>query len=129
MPTEIKILAWSIVLGLVYVLGATALSTAARGLNWNVGNRDAEAPRLTGAAGRAHRAARNFLETFPLFAAAVLAVVLVKANDSHTALGSQLYLWGRLAYLPIYVIGIPYLRTLAWAVGFAGLLLVLSALL
>jgi uncharacterized MAPEG superfamily protein len=70
----------------------------------------------------------NFLETFPFFAAAVLVVVLAKANSSQTALGAQLYFWGRLAHLPIYVIGIPYLRTLVWAVAFAGLVMVLGAL-
>jgi len=54
--------------------------------------------------------------------------VLARANTAHTALGAQLYFFGRLAYLPIYVIGIPYLRTLAWAVAFFGLLQVLAAL-
>jgi len=128
MTVELKILAWSICLGIVSVLVAASLGTAQRSLGWNLSNRDQETQRLSGAAGRAHRANRNFLETFPFFAAAVLAVVLAKANSSHTALGAQLYFWGRLIYLPIYVIGIPYVRTLAWAVAFAGLLLVLGAL-
>jgi uncharacterized MAPEG superfamily protein len=128
MTVELKILAWSICLGIVSVLVAASLSTAQRSLGWNLGNRDQETKPLTGAAARAHRANRNFLETFPFFAAAVLVVVLAKANSSQTALGAQLYFWGRLAHLPIYVIGIPYLRTLVWAVAFAGLLMVLGAL-
>jgi uncharacterized MAPEG superfamily protein len=108
MTIELKILAWSICLGLVSVLIAATLGTAQRGLQWNVGNRDGEAKPLTGAAARAARASCNFLETFPFFAAAVLAVVLVKGNTTHTALGAQLYFWGRVAYLPLYIIGIPY---------------------
>jgi uncharacterized MAPEG superfamily protein len=128
MTVELKMLAWSIGLGIVSVLVAASLGTAQRSLGWNLSNRDQETKPLSGASGRAHRASRNFLETFPFFAAAVLAVVLAKANSSHTALGAQLYFWGRLAYLPIYVIGIPYVRTLAWAVAFAGLLMVLGAL-
>jgi uncharacterized MAPEG superfamily protein len=128
MTVELKYLAWSIVLGLVYVLVATALSTAQRGLNWNVGNRDAATQPLTGAAARAHRAGRNFLETFPFFAAAVLAVVLAKTGTHQTAMGAMLYFWARVLYLPVYVIGIPYLRTLVWAVAFVGLLQVLSGL-
>ena len=128
MSPEIKYLAWSIALGLVYVLVSASLTTAQRGLNWNVGNRDGDAKPLTGAAARAHRANWNFLETFAFFAAAVLAVVLTKTNSAHTAQGAMLYFWARVVYLPVYVIGIPYLRTLVWAVSFWGLLQVLLAL-
>jgi uncharacterized MAPEG superfamily protein len=128
MSTELKMLAWSICLGIAYVLVAAALSTAQRGFNWNVGNRDAPAPRLGGAAARAHRASRNFLETFVFFAAAVLAVQLAQKSSPHSALGAQQYFWGRAAYLPIYIIGIPYLRTLAWVLAFWGMLQVIGAL-
>jgi uncharacterized MAPEG superfamily protein len=129
MTVEIKMLAWSICLGLAYVLIAAALSTQARGLSWNVGNRDGETPRLGGAAGRAHRASRNFLETFAFFAAAVLAVVLVQATSARTALGAELYFWARLVYLPVYLIGIPYLRSAVWGVSFLGILMLVGALL
>jgi uncharacterized MAPEG superfamily protein len=128
MPVEIRMLAWSICLGILCVLVSATLTTSTRGLNWNVGNRDGETPRLTGTAGRAHRASRNFLETFPFFAAAVLAVVMLKANSPHTALGAQIYFWARLVYLPVYVIGIPYVRSLVWGVSFWGILMVLAAL-
>jgi uncharacterized MAPEG superfamily protein len=128
MSTELTMLTWSICLGIVYVLIAAALMTSQRGLGWNIGNRDGEAARLSGAAARAQRASRNFFETFPFFAAAVLAVVLTQRNSAHTALGAQLYFWGRVAYLPLYISGIPYVRTLAWAVALFGLLTVLAAL-
>jgi uncharacterized MAPEG superfamily protein len=128
MTVELKYLAWSIALGIVYVLVAATLGTAQRGLGWNVGNRDGATKPLTGAASRAHRASRNFLETFPFLAAAVLAVVLIKASSAHTALGAMVYFWARLVYLPVYVIGIPYLRTLVWAVSLWGLLQLLWAL-
>jgi uncharacterized MAPEG superfamily protein len=128
MEIELKWLVWSIVLGLAYVLIAATLATQQRGLKWNASNRDGEPKPLTGAAARAARANVNFLETFPFFAAAVLAVVFTKTNTPHTALGTELYFWGRLAYLPIYIVGIPYLRTLVWVVSFWGLLQVLEAL-
>lgn len=129
MTIELTMLGWSVVLGLVYVLIAAALGTAQRGLHWNVGNRDGETPPLTGAAARAERASRNFLETFAFFAVAVLAVVIAQRTGEHSALGVQLYFWARLVYLPIYLVGIPYLRTAVWAVSLCGLLLVLGALL
>jgi uncharacterized MAPEG superfamily protein len=128
MVIEIKWLAWSIALGLAYVLIAATFATQQRGLGWNASNRDGEPKPLTGAAARAVRANANFLETFPFFAAAVLAVVFTKTNTLHTAFGAELYFWGRLAYLPIYIIGIPYVRTVAWVVSFWGLLQVLEAL-
>jgi uncharacterized MAPEG superfamily protein len=128
MVIEIKWLAWSIALGLAYVLIAATFATQQRGLRWNASNRDGESKPLTGAAARAVRANANFLETFPFFAAAVLAVVFTKTNTLHTAFGAELYFWGRLAYLPIYIIGIPYVRTVVWVVSFWGLLQVLEAL-
>lgn len=128
MAIELKWLVYSIVLGLVYVLVAATFSTLQRGLAWNASNRDGEPKPLTGAAARAARANFNFLETFPFFAAAVLAVLLTKTNTPHTAFGAELYFWARVAYLPIYIIGIPYVRTLVWVVSFWGLLQVLAAL-
>lgn len=129
MTPELKMLGLSVVLGLVYVFVAAGLATQQRGLKWNASNRDGELKPLTGVAARAARANANFLETFGFFAAAVLAVVLAKQNTDHTALGAQLYFWARLAYLPIYLIGIPYLRTAVWAVSLWGILQLLEALL
>jgi uncharacterized MAPEG superfamily protein len=128
MTVELKMLAWSILLGLAYVFVAASLSTQQRGMKWNAGNRDGEAKPLTGAAARAVRASLNFLETFGFFAAAVLAVVLAKQNTPNTALGAQIYFWARLVYLPVYIIGVPYLRTLVWAGSLVGLILVVAAL-
>ncbi len=128
MTMELKMLAWAVVLGLVHVLLAAALATAQRGLKWNAGNRDGEARPLTGFAARANRASSNFLETFVFFVAAVLAVTAAQKADASTALGAQIYLWARVAYLPVYVIGIPYLRTLVWVVALWGLLQVLVGL-
>jgi uncharacterized MAPEG superfamily protein len=128
MTSELRILGWSTFLGLGYVLIAAGLATAQRGLLWNASNRDGEPKPLTGAAARAVRANHNFLETFPFFAGAAIAVVVAGHNTAHTALGAELYFWARLAYLPIYIVGIPYLRTLVWAVSLWGLLQVLEGL-
>jgi uncharacterized MAPEG superfamily protein len=129
MTMELEILGWSVILGLAHVFIAAGLATRQRGLKWNAGNRDGEPNPLTGIAARASRANHNFLETFVFFAAAVIAVVLARQNTPHTALGAQLYFWARAAYLPVYLIGVPYLRTLVWAISLGGLLLVLGGLL
>jgi uncharacterized MAPEG superfamily protein len=129
MSIELKMLGWSICLGLLYVGVAATLVTQQRGVKWNAGNRDGEFKPLTGVVGRADRASRNFLETFPFFVAAVLAVVLQGSTSAHTALGTELYFWARVVYLPVYLIGIPYVRTLVWGVSIWGLVMLLSALL
>lgn len=128
MTVELQALSWAIVLGLVHVGVAVACATAQRGLGWNAGNRDAAAPPLTGVAVRTAAASRNFLETFVFFAAAVLAVTVAGRADDATALGAQVYLWARIAYLPVYAIGIPYLRTAVWVVSVWGLLQVVHGL-
>lgn len=128
MTTDIRMLGFSVFLGLAYVFIAVGLATRQRGLKWNTGNRDCVAAPLTGVAARAARANANFLETFGFFATAVLAVTVTNRNSPHTALGAEIYFWARLAYLPIYLAGIPYVRTAVWAVSLWGILQVLEAL-
>lgn len=129
MPHELTMLGWAVILGLGYIMIAAGLSTSQRGLKWNAGNRDGQALPLTGAAARANRASANFLETFPLFAALLLAVVAAGKASGHSATGADVYFWARVVYLPIYIAGVPYLRTAAWAAALVGLLMELFSLL
>ena len=128
MSIEMRMLLWSVVLGLLQIALAAMGSVAQRGLPWAVGPRDGEAKLLSGVAARLSRASSNFMETFPLFIAVVLAGFALQRHDAMTALGAQLYFWARLAYVPLYATGIPYLRTLAWTVSIVGIVLLLVAL-
>ena len=128
MTIELQMLAWAVVLGLVHLLLDGALKTRQRGLKWNVGARDADVPPLTGVAARVNRAWGNFLETFPFFAASVLAVEAAGRGSADTALGAQLYFWARVAYIPLYAAGVPYVRSLVWAVSLWGILKLMFAL-
>ncbi|HPN79565.1 MAPEG family protein [Dokdonella sp.] len=128
MSIELKMLVWSIVLGLAHILLAATLATQQRGLKWNAGARDGVPPPLTGVAARLDRASRNFLETFAFFAVAILALLVTQKTDAHTALGAQLYFWSRLVYLPVYASGIAYVRSLVWAVSIAGLVMLVAGL-
>ncbi|WP_313348839.1 MAPEG family protein [Stenotrophomonas sp.] len=129
MGIEIQMLAWSIVLGLVQVMIAAGAVTRERGLAWNASARDGVAAPPGPLAARLQRAQANFLETFPFFAAAVLAVVLTQRQDSTTALAVQLYFWARLVYVPLYAAGIPYIRSLVWVVSIVGIVLLVWTLL
>jgi len=128
MSIELKMLAWAILLGLVHIFIAATFATRQRGLMWNAGPRDAVMAPLAGVAGRVGRASNNFLETFAFFAAAVLMLTILQRGSEHSALGAQLYFWARVAYLPIYAAGIPFVRSLVWGVALVGLLLVVAAL-
>ncbi|WNH51409.1 MAPEG family protein [Stenotrophomonas oahuensis] len=129
MGTEVQMLGWSIVLGLVQLLVADFAVTRERGLAWNVSARDGEAPPPGKVAARLLRVQANFMETFPFFAAAVLAVVLTQRQDGLTALAAQVYFWARLVYVPLYAAGIPVLRSAVWMVSLAGIVLMVWALL
>ncbi len=129
MCTELQMLAWSIVLGLLQIAVASTLSTRQRGLAWNAGARDGDPLPLTGAAARMDRAVRNFLETFVFFAAAVLALVATQRGNQQTALGAQVYFWARVAYVPLYAAGVAYVRTIVWTASVVGLVMVLLPLL
>jgi uncharacterized MAPEG superfamily protein len=129
MTIELQMLALSIVLGLLQIILAASMSTSQRGLDWNAGPRDEIKPPLTGTAGRLDRALRNFLETFPLFAAAVLIAHVANRHSAMTVWGAQLYFWGRVIYVPLYAFGVPFVRTLVWLVATLGLVLILLALL
>ncbi len=128
MTTELTMLGWSVVLGLVQIAIAATCSVSQRGLGWVAGARDGVVPPLTGIGGRLDRARANFLETFPFFVAVVLAAHLLQRHDGMTVLGAQLYFWARLVHVPVYAAGIPYLRTLIWVVSIVGIVLLLVAL-
>jgi len=69
------------------------------------------------------------LESLVIFAALVLVAQFAGKTSVATALGAQLFFWSRLAYAPVYVIGIRWLRTALWGFSFAGLLQILLQLL
>ena len=126
-PIEIQMLLWSLVLGLVQLVAATAMATKDQGLPYNLSPRDEAPPPVGKITGRLVRAFKNFLETFPFFAAAVLAVTVANKASDTSALGVHLYFWARLLYVPVYAAGVPVARTLLWTVSVIGLVLVVVA--
>jgi uncharacterized MAPEG superfamily protein len=125
--TEITMLWASVLLGSLYLLAAVIPSVLTRGLPWAAGPRDEPGAALGKIAGRLDRAWKNFVETFPLFVAAILVEAQVPQDSDVAGLGAQLYFWGRVAFLPLYASGVPFLRTAAWSVSLAGILMVLLA--
>jgi len=128
LPTEFTMLALAIVLGLLQLSIAARVGNSQRGIAWNVGPRDQPSPPVSAVAGRLERAYRNFMETFPFFAAAILAANATNRFGVMTLIGSQVYLIARIVYVPLYAFGVPVFRTLTWLVSLVGILLVVAAL-
>lgn len=128
MTTELKLLALSIVLGFVHIVLASHAASFKYGYRWSATARDQSMPPLEGVAGRLERAARNFLETFPLFAAVVLLAHVAGKESALTWWGTNLYVWARVAYLPLYASGVFLVRSLVWNIAAFGIFLILAAL-
>jgi uncharacterized MAPEG superfamily protein len=127
--TELQVLFCAIALGIVQLLLATLVSVGGRGLPWGTGPRDEGWPKLGKYSARVERAYKNFLETFPFFVAAVLLAHALGVSTHNTILGAQIYLWARVAYVPAYVIAIPYVRTLCWTASLIGIVMILKEIL
>jgi len=125
MTPDLTLLIWSVALAFVQMVIAAAGANFQVGLPALAGNRE-DLPALAGWAGRAQRAHRNMLESLPLFIALVLVAQVTGHANATTALGAQLFFWARLVYAIVYLIGIPWLRTLVWAVSVVGLLLIFA---
>lgn len=123
--TDLQILAWAVALGLAHLVLSVAFNVAGRGFLYGIGPRD-EPPRQLGViASRIERAYRNYLESFPFFAAAVLLGHAANPGRPALLVGAQIYLWARVFYVPAYIAGIPGIRTACWAVSIVGVVIVL----
>lgn len=124
---ELKLLAAAVIVGLVQLGWASFAARGQQNLKWAAGPRDDPMP-ITGVAARLDRAFWNFMETFPFFAAAVLAAVLAGKTGTLTLWGAALYVIARALYVPLYASGIPRIRTLVWVVSLVGVIMVVAAL-
>lgn len=121
MGIELTMLVWSLVLAFVQILLFDFARTSQYGLKWNTGPRDENMPALNPVAGRLQRAQYNLYETLPLFIGGVLVAHIAGRENELTAIGSQVYFWGRVVYVPLYAFGIRQIRSLVWLVSTAGL--------
>ena len=118
----------SVALLLVQLFLQSISSTLEMGGDYKAGPRD-EARVLEGIfAGRADRAFRNLLETFPVFASLALALVVTGRNGGLGALGAEAWVVTRLLYVPLYFIQIPFARSLVWFVSIFALVAMLVRL-
>jgi uncharacterized MAPEG superfamily protein len=126
-PIELKLLLAAVIVGLVQIVWAAAAGAGGdRNLPWLMGPRDEPKP-VGVVAARLDRALGNFLQTFPLFAAALLACDVAGKFGTTTLYGAALYVIARALFVPLYAAGIPVVRTLVWAVSLVGIVMVIVA--
>lgn len=78
---------------------------------------------------RARRAHANAAENLAVFAPLVIILALIGASTPATILAAKTYLGARLVHYVVYAAGIPIVRTLAFATGFAATLVIAGAIL
>ena len=128
MSPDLKYLLLSTILCFVQVLIAAMGANQQVGLPTLAGNREGMTE-MPGFAGRARRAHLNMIENLVLFAALVLIAAAAGKANATTAMGALIFFWGRVAYAVIYLVGMPWLRTLAWFVSVIGMAMIAWVLL
>ena len=127
-PFEFQMVGLSVALGFIHIIAASHSASLQRGYRWTASARDEPLIPLVGVAGRLARALDNFCETFPFFAALAIAVVVAGKGGALSQWGAGLYFAGRLAYLPLYAMGVPLVRSLVWNIAALGIGMLLIAL-
>ena len=118
----------------IWTLTSVVLGAAIRNQEWTkegrdigLGNRD-NLQEATPMGGRAERAAKNSIEAAVFFVPLAL-IANAAGLDAEVMLGAQVAFWARIAYVPIYIAGIKYLRSLVWIVGVVGYGMMVSSML
>ena len=118
----------------VWTLLSVCVGMAIRNQEWTkegreitLGNRD-NLKEATPIGGRADRAAKNSIEAAVFFVPLAL-IANAAGMDAEVMLGAQIAFWARIAYVPIYIAGIKYLRSFVWIVGVVGYAMMVAAML
>ncbi len=82
-------------------------------------DRSADTPLMATWAQRAKRAHYNAIENLVVFATLALTVNFSGVGNSTSALACEIYFYARAAHYVVYMLGVPFLRTLAFMVGVA----------
>jgi uncharacterized MAPEG superfamily protein len=128
MPQEILVLALGVALLFVHISLQAILATLELGRKWNAGPRDERAQVKGTIAGRAERALKNYLETFVALVALALALTVLNKTGGLGSVGAWVWFAARIVYIPLYLLGIPYVRSAVWTLSAVGLFLMFIAL-
>ncbi|HUH49810.1 MAG TPA: MAPEG family protein [Mycoplana sp.] len=124
----VTLVAWSAALLVLQVALQGFFSTVELGAEWNAGPRDDERKPAGVLAGRAARASANLRETYPAFVGLALALAVAGDPSGWGYRGALIWFACRILYLPLYLAGIAYIRSLVWLGALVGLFCMFAAL-
>ena len=116
MTSELMSLTWVVALSAIMWVPYVLNTIMVRGLVDAVGYPDNPKP-LAPWAERMKKAHYNAVENLVVFAALVLMLNAADVSNATTVLACNIYFWARLVHLAVYTFGIPWLRTLSFAVS------------
>ena len=123
MTTDLKLLAWTAaftaLLWLPYIVARIMASGLMATLTYAADNDP-----LPAWAQRAKKAHYNAVENLVPFAAVVLVAQVTQTANATTALWAVIYFWSRVVHFFGYTSGVPFVRTLSFAVGWLAIAII-----
>ncbi len=116
MSVELSYLAMYGLFTLILILVQVLISSGQHGLVALAGNREGIVS--TGMAARAEKAVNNTILALAMFAPAAMLVGQAGVSSAGTEMAARIFLAARIVYAVLYFLGIPWLRTGAWVIGF-----------
>jgi len=116
MTSELMSLTWVVALSAIMWVPYVLNTIMVRGLVDAVGYPDNPKP-LAPWAERMKKAHYNAVENLVIFAALVLMLNAAGVSNGTTVLVCNIYFWARLVHLAVYTFGIPWFRTLSFALS------------
>ncbi|MDH3475943.1 MAG: MAPEG family protein [Rhodospirillales bacterium] len=126
---ELRLLVYTALVSLVVWVPYILAEIKTRGLVRAVGYPSGVVDDLPAWAQRNHRAHLNLVENLAPFAVLVLVAHVTGVSNGATVLGAQLFFWSRVVHIAVMIAGIPWVRTLAFAAGLLGNLIILGQIL
>ena len=123
--SELTCLLLSVLLWVVHVLVQAGTAQSALSLPYLFSPRDKPLAPQGLTYGRATRALANYVENFTAFAALDLAFIALHFSGG---IWPTVWIVARIAYLPLYLFGVVYARSIAWAIALLAIVMMLVRL-
>src|SRR5580693_5543330 len=124
--SELTCLELSVALWVVHVLVQASVGNVELPFGYLFTSRDKPAAARGLLFGRATRALANYVENFTPFVAVALALIVTQRTGGSGAFGATIWILARMIYIPVYLFGVMYVRTLVWGISIVGLVMMLS---
>jgi len=123
MTFELQMLVFAGLLQMVLITVQAMLLPVSQGFAYGLGSRDEPKPESV-LQGRTRRALANHMEQLAIAVPLILVAHAAGISTALTVWGAGLYLGARIVYVVLYMMGVPVLRTIAFGVGAAGLIMI-----